>query len=75
MAHSHTTIIGHLNIKTGMQQSPESQVSLEILGNLIYLARHSDADSAKRHEYLDWAARVVEELGREKLVGSAHRRG
>jgi hypothetical protein len=42
---------------------PSPRVSLEILGNLIYLARHTDADSAKRHEYLDWAAKVIEELG------------
>jgi hypothetical protein len=49
----------------GMKQAePKSPaISLEVLGNLIYLARQTDADSAKRHEYLDRAARVVAELG------------
>jgi hypothetical protein len=47
-----------------MSETPSPEISLEILGNLIYLARHTDADSAKRHEYLDWAGKVVMELGR-----------
>jgi hypothetical protein len=38
------------------------QVSVELLGNLIYLVRHIETHSAKQHRYLDWAADVIEEL-------------
>jgi hypothetical protein len=51
---------------TGMSKSDANRtprINLEILGNLIYLAKHTDSDTAKRHEYLDRAARVVSEIG------------
>jgi|ERR1700722_17817104 hypothetical protein len=35
---------------------PPLQVSLELLANLIYLARRTETHSAKQHRYLDWAA-------------------
>ena len=37
-------------------------VGLELLANLIYLSRHSGAHSPQQHRYLDWAAKVVEEM-------------
>jgi hypothetical protein len=60
---------GMVSMSSGESQAdptdiiPSLWISLEILGNLIYLARHTDANSAKRHEYLDWAAGVVEKCG------------
>jgi hypothetical protein len=38
------------------------QVSVELLANLIYLARCTETHSAQQHRYLDWAAKVIEEL-------------
>jgi hypothetical protein len=37
-------------------------VIVELLANLIYLARCSETHSAQQHRYLDWAAKVLEEL-------------
>jgi len=38
------------------------QASLEILANLIYLARHTETHSTKQHQYLDLAAQLIEQL-------------
>jgi hypothetical protein len=38
------------------------QVSVELLANLIYLARRTETHSDQQHRYLDWAAKVIEEL-------------
>lgn len=38
------------------------QVSVELLANLIYLARCTETHSAQQHRYLDWAAKVIEDL-------------
>jgi hypothetical protein len=38
------------------------QNTLEAIANLIYLARHAKTHSAQQHRYLDWAARIIEEL-------------
>jgi hypothetical protein len=37
-------------------------VVVELLANLIYLARCSETHSAQQHRYLDWAAKVLEKL-------------
>jgi hypothetical protein len=39
-------------------------VIVELLANLIYLARCSETHSAQQHRYLDWAAKVLGELQR-----------
>ena len=36
--------------------------SIEMVSNLIYLARHADTHSEQQHRYLDWAATVIEEM-------------
>ena len=36
------------------------QVSIEIVANLIYLARHLETHSARQQRYLEWAAKVIE---------------
>jgi hypothetical protein len=38
------------------------QLSVELLANLIYLARRTEIHSAKQNGYLDWAANVIEDL-------------
>jgi hypothetical protein len=38
------------------------QVSVELLANLIYLARHTETHSVQQDRYLDWVAKVIEEL-------------
>lgn len=38
------------------------QVSVELLANLIYLARRTETHSPQQHHYLDWAAKVLEDL-------------
>ena len=38
------------------------QLSLELLANLIYLARRTATHSARQNGYLDWAADVIENL-------------
>jgi hypothetical protein len=38
------------------------QVSLEIISNLIYLARHAGTNSDQQHQYLDRAAEVLAEI-------------
>ena len=38
------------------------RVSIELLANLIYLARRTETHSHQQHRYLDWAAKVLEEL-------------
>jgi hypothetical protein len=38
------------------------QVSIEMVPNLIYLARHTEASSAQQNEYLERAAKIVEEI-------------
>jgi hypothetical protein len=40
------------------------QLSVELLANLIYLARRTEIHSAKQNGYLDWAANVIEDLQR-----------
>ena len=46
----------------GLADSNALQVSIELLSNLIYLARRSEKHSAEQHAYLDRAAEVVEEM-------------
>jgi hypothetical protein len=36
------------------------QVSIEIIANLIYLARHLETHSARQQRYLEWAAKIIE---------------
>lgn len=36
--------------------------SVEMISNLIYLARQADTHSEQQHRYLDRAARVIEEM-------------
>jgi hypothetical protein len=38
------------------------QQSVELLANLIYLAKRTETHSAKQNSYLDWAATVIEDL-------------
>ena len=38
------------------------KVSVEILANLIYLSRRTETHSGQQHQYLDWAAKAIEEL-------------
>jgi hypothetical protein len=42
--------------------------SLELLSNLIYLSRRIDTHSDQQHRYLDWAARVIEDLGSHPML-------
>jgi hypothetical protein len=38
------------------------QNSVEVIANLIYLARHAETHTDEQHQYLDWAARIIGEL-------------
>jgi hypothetical protein len=38
------------------------QLSIELLANLIYLARRTEIHSAKQNGYLDWASDLIEGL-------------
>jgi hypothetical protein len=48
--------------KVSMDSVQPLEVSVELLANLIYLARRTETHSAQQHRYLDWAAKVIEEL-------------
>ena len=37
-------------------------IGLEVLANLIYLASRTETHSAQQRHYLDWAAKVLEDL-------------
>jgi hypothetical protein len=43
------------------------RVSLEMVANLIYLSRRTETHRAQQHGYLDWAAKIMEELGHHPM--------
>ena len=50
------------------QNAQSLQVDIEMLANLIYLARHTQANSAQQNEYLDRAARIVEQIAYNRML-------
>ena len=48
--------------KVSMEPVQPLEVSLELLANLIYLARRTETHSHQQHRYLDRAAKVLVEL-------------
>jgi hypothetical protein len=38
------------------------RVSVELLANLVYLARRTETHSAQQRRYIDWAPTIIEEL-------------
>jgi hypothetical protein len=50
------------------QNAQSLQVDIEMLANLIYLARHTQANSAQQNEYLDRAARIVEQIAYNPML-------
>lgn len=50
------------------------EVCIEVLANLIYLARRSEMHSAEQHAYLDRAAAVIEEMAHHLPIGGPRSR-
>ena len=46
------------------------QVSIEIVANLIYLARHLEIHSARQQRYLEWAAKVIEGIAHDPIYAN-----
>jgi len=42
--------------------------SMELLSNLIYLARHAETDCEERHRYLNHAGKIIEELAHHPML-------
>ena len=55
-------MVSELNSQTEGTTTYPLPHSVEMISNLIYLARHTQTHSEQQHQYLDWAARVIEQM-------------